>query len=65
MWLVPILLRTGIGLGFVYALSILWMAAGLIGVIGLALMIHGGVLLTRRGDGPRAEWSLLRLFRKR
>ncbi len=66
MWLVPLLLRTGAGLGFTYTLFLLWMAAGLIGVIGFALMVYGGFQIAREGDKPQGRPPFLRrLFGRR
>lgn len=65
MWLFPLLVRTGAGLGLTYTLFVLWMAAGLIGVFGLAMMIYGGLQVARGGGRPLAQRSLLRrIFRR-
>jgi len=66
MWIVPLLVRTGAGLGVTYTLFMLWMAAGIIGVIGFALMVYGGLQLVRGGDRPQERTPLLRrLFGRR
>ena len=66
VWILPLLVRTGATLGVTYTLFVLWMAAGLVGVIGLALMIYGGLHLARDGDRPFGPWPLLRrLFGRR
>ncbi len=65
MWLVPLLVRTGAGLGLTYTLFVLWMAAGLIGVFGLAMMIYGGLQVASGGERPPGRWPLLRrIFRR-
>jgi hypothetical protein len=59
--------RTGASLGLTYTVFVLWMAAGLIGVIGFAMMVYGGLQLARGGDRPREAWPLTllrRLFRR-
>lgn len=58
------LVRTAASIGFAYTLFVLWMAAGLVAVLGFALLFHGGLNLARHGDRPLEEWPLLRrLFR--
>jgi hypothetical protein len=65
MWIVPLLVRTGAGLGLTYTVFMLWMAAGLIGVFGLAMMIYGGLQVARGGDRPLKHWpALRRIFRR-
>lgn len=49
MWIMPLLLRTGASLGFAYTFFLLWVAAGLAGVVGLALILYGGRELLRGG----------------
>ena len=58
--LLLILPRAAATLFLGYALFILWMAAGLLAVLGLAVVLNGGLSFARHGDRPLEEWPLLR-----
>lgn len=61
-----IVVRTFVTLGFAYTLFLLWMAAGIAGLIGLALMVYGGLTMTDSGTRALDNWpALRRLLRRR
>ena len=60
MSILPVLLRSGACLALVYMLFVLWMGAGLVGVLGFALVLAGGLHFARDGDRPFEDWPLVR-----
>ncbi len=60
MWIAFISWRAGSSGLVAYTLFVLWMAAGLLAVIALTMIVHGGLRLATRGDRPLEQWPLLR-----